>query len=397
MKVKNWMLAAAGLVCFAGSYGQKGLPAKQVVNITTTTNYPQHVDFSPELAGKLKIPQGWQIAVAATGLGKPRMMAVGAKGELYVTRRDAGDVLMLTDTNGDNKLDKMISVVADFKAVHGIAIHNGWLYLCAIKELRRYPLKEDGSVGEMQLLMNDLPEGGQHPNKTIAFGPDGMLYISAGSQCNDCAANDKEVATMLVADTSTWKRSIFASGLRNTIGFDWHPQTKELWGADNGGDMKGDEWPPEEINKLVRGGNYGWPLVYAKQEVDQTREDPNGTTKEAFAKTTQPSVLEMPAHSAPIDFKFLGNAKGTFAAMANDAIITWHGSWNRKTPSGYKVQLVKFQNGTATGAEDLVTGFLSDDKKSRFGRPAGIAITNGGTVYISDDESGVIYSLKKTN
>lgn len=216
------------------------------------------------------------------------------------------------------------------------------------------------------------------------WGPDGKLYISVGSVCNDCKESDKETAALLQVDPVTWKRKVYASGLRNMIGFDWHPATKHLWGVDNGGDFRGDEWPPEELNRVVMGGNYGFPLVYGKREVDMTREDPVGNTKENFAKGTEPSVMEFPAHSAPIAFAFFGDG---------DALVCWHGSWNRQNPSGYKVQRIKFdKSGNPTGAEDFLSGFLNG--KESFGRPAGVAIAENGTVYISDDANGVIYALK---
>ena len=371
---------------------QKGMPAKQVVNINHTTNYPQHVDFAASMVNDLKVAPGWKITAAATGLGKPRMLYMGSKGQLYVTRRDQGDVLMLTDKDADNKFDDMLAVVADFPGVHGITIHDGWMYLVSNRVMKRFQVKEDGTVGVMQELYNDLPDGGQHGNRTMEFGPDGKLYLSVGSTCNDCGETNKENATMLQIDPTTWKRTIYARGLRNTIGFDWHPATKELWGIDNGGDAKGDNWPPEEVNMIPKDGDLGWPLVYGKQVVDETREDPPGTTKAAYAKTTVASVLEAPAHSAPIAFRFFGSANVS-ADYKNDGLVCWHGSWNRKDPSGYKVSRIKFVNGKAAGMEDFVTGFLSPDKRTRMGRPAGLIVSGEGKVYISDDANGVIYCV----
>ncbi|MBO9659393.1 MAG: hypothetical protein J7527_11265, partial [Chitinophagaceae bacterium] len=149
-------------------------------------------------------------------------------------------------------------------------------------------------------------------------------------------------------------------------------------------DWRGDEIPPEELNLIVDDGDYGWPLVYGKQTPDPTREDPLGTTKAAYAKTTQPAIMMFPAHSAPIDFKFIGE----------DALVTWHGSWNKKNPDGYKVQKIRFVNGKPVETSDFLSGFLSPNGKSRFGRPAGLAIAQNGTIYISDDAGGVIYAVK---
>lgn len=384
MRSVRLFIAFACVSGFGVAYGQKGIPRPEDTKQAVVTNFPTHVEFSPDKVKSLKAASGWQVEAVATGLGKPRMLHVGANGQLYVTRRDAGDVLMLTDTDSDGKFDDM-SRVADFPGVHGITIKDGNMYLCNNNQVLRYKLNADGTLGKIaDTLISDLPSGGQHPNRTMDWGPDGKLYISIGSVCNDCKESDKETAALLQVDPATWKRKVYASGLRNMIGFDWHPATKQLWGVDNGGDFRGDEWPPEELNRIVMGGNYGFPLVYGKREVDMTREDPVGNTKENFAKGTEPSVMEFPAHSAPIAFAFFDDG---------DALVCWHGSWNRRTPSGYKVQRIKFdKSGNPTGAEDFLTGFLNGNE--RFGRPAGVAISQNGTVYISDDANGVIYALK---
>jgi glucose/arabinose dehydrogenase len=321
---------------------------------------------------------------------------------LYVTRRDAGDVLMLKDMDGDNKFEKLVTVVYDFRNVHGITIKDGYMYLCNNKELRRYQLKPDGTLGnEAEVLINDLSSGGQHPNRTIEFGPDGMLYITVGTLCNDCKETDKEVASILQVDPKTWKRTIYASGLRNTIGFDWHPLTGQLWGVDNGTDAKGNKWPPEELNLIVKGGLYGYPFAYGKREIDRTREDPAGNTKEEWVKNTQPSIYEFPAHMAPIGFRFFKTSVNVPLDYVDDALVCWHGSWNRSKPVGFKVQRVKFENGQPVGEEDFLTGFMRlgfpiFKRRARFGRPTGVAISNTGIVYISEDANGVIYAIKKT-
>lgn len=374
-------------------FGQRGNPPKTGTKTDMVTNYPQHLDFLPEMVNLLKVPEGWEVKVAASGLGRPRMLYTGPNGQLYITRRDGGDVLMLTDKDGDQKFDEVKTVLYDFKGVHGITMKEGFMYLCNNQQLRRYPVKADGTLGAMELLINDLPNGGQHPNRTIAFGPDGMLYISVGTLCNDCKESDKEAATLLQVDPKTWKRSIFASGLRNTIGFDFHPTTGELWGIDNGGDGKGSDWPPEEVNHIIKGGNYGYPFAYGKRQVDQSREDPAGDIKESVVKTTQPSTLELTAHMAPIAFQFFKDQSNIPSGYKGDGLVAWHGSWNAKKAVGFKVQRIRFQNGVAVGAEDFLTGFLKGN--NRFGRPAGITITPAGVVYISDDANGVIYAVKR--
>jgi glucose/arabinose dehydrogenase len=374
------------------TYAQKGLPPPEKFTATVNTSYPSHIDFNEKLVSQLKVPAGFKVSVAATGLGKPRIMAAGANGTLYITRRDVGDVLLLGNNDATGRYSSLKKVWANFLGVHGITIHDGYLYLVSRKSLKRGKILADGMVTDTVTLINDLPDGGQHDNRMISFGKDGKLYMTVGSDCNDCGETNKEHATMLVMNADGSNRKIFARGLRNTIGFDWQPQTGEIWGCDNGTDWRGDEYPPEELNKITEGSDYGWPLVFGKQEVDPTREDPAGTTKAAYAKSTVPAVMTFAAHSAPIDFRFM-NASSIPTEYRNDALVAWHGSWNRKNPEGYKVQRIHYVNGQPTMVQDFFSGFLSKDGKSRFGRPAGILVTPQGTIYVSDDENGVIYSI----
>ncbi|MDB5225877.1 MAG: L-sorbosone dehydrogenase [Bacteroidota bacterium] len=375
------------ILSYRNIFAQKDIPSSVV-------NHPKTIPFQSSFVTQLKVPDGWKITIAAMDLGKPRMLYSGSKGIIYATRRDAGNVLMLKDKNGDNKFDEMV-IVTNFKGVHGITIKDGWMYLCNSDELRRYKMKADGTLEKNgHTLISGLPDAGQHPNRTIDFGPDGMLYMSIGSTCNDCKEN-AEMATIEQIDPKTWKRTIFASGLRNTIGFDWHPATHEMWGCDNGGDGKGEDFPPEEVNHLVKNGNYGFPYVYGKRVPDENHEAPTGDTKENYAKKTEPSVLELQAHMAPIAFRFFPKTASVPASYAGDGLVCFHGSWNRSVAVGYKVVRIKFENGVATGYEDFLSGFLMTDKKTQFGRPAGITITPQGVVYISDDTNGVIYAVRK--
>ena len=390
MKKTNLLgMAALTAVCAGQALSaQRGTPPKEVVTITHTTNYPEHLDFIPEMAGMLKVPDGWTVSVAASGLGKPRMLYLTPGGDLYVTRRDAGDVLLLKDVNRDGKFDEVKTVLAEFKGVHGITMKDGFLYVCNNNELRRYRTNTDGTLSDKEMLFNDMPAAGQHPNRTLDFGPDGKLYLSIGTLCNDCKESDREAATLVQVDPLTWERKIYASGLRNMIGFGWHPQTAELWGMDNGGDAKGDDWPPEELNQIKEDKNYGYPFAYAKREVDKTREDPAGDSKEKWVMNTEPSVMEFQAHMAPIGFRFFPSG----APFSGDALVNWHGSWNRSKPVGFKVQKIHFENGKPVSAEDFLSGFLKG--KTRFGRPAGVAIASSGKVFVSDDANGVIYSVQ---
>ena len=213
------------------SNAQKGIAPDEKFTATVNTGYPAHLDFNETMLGRITVPPGFKVFVAATGLGKPRIMAVAANGSLYVTWRDIGDVLLLSDKNAGGRFQTLKTVWAQFPDVHGIAIHNGYLYVASSKVLKRGKIKANGMVEDTVTLLSDLPDGGQHDNRMIAFGKDGMLYMTVGSNCNDCAETNKENATMLVMNPDGTNRRIFARGLRNTIGFDWQPQTGEIWGC----------------------------------------------------------------------------------------------------------------------------------------------------------------------
>lgn len=355
---------------------------------------PEKLPFSEELArANLRLPAGFWFDVWATGLGNPRNLVVAPDGTVYVTRREQGDVLALNDRNNDARADEIRTVASGLMYINGIALHEGQLYLATDQEVYAAPILEDGSLGALNTLIDDLPDAGQHPNRTLAFGPDGKLYITVGSTCNACNDTDPESATILVAEPDGSNRRIFAEGLRNTIGFDWHPGSTQLWGMDHGSDWRGNDQPPEELNLIQAGGNYGWPWCYANKQVDPyIPNQPQGTTKEAYCAQTLAPALTYTAHSAPLDFLFY--TAGQFpATYQGDAFVTMRGSWNREPPSGYKLVRLRFNNGWPVGFEDFMTGFLIDNGRAQFGRPVGLAVAPYGSLFVTDDTNGVIYRI----
>ncbi len=362
---------------------------KQPEEIVGHVFKPETVEATPEKVQQLKVPEGFQVGQFATGLGKPRMMAVTDQGNVYVTTR-AGEVLLLKDENKDGKAEQPQKVLT-LDQVHGLAIQNDWLYMVTVNEVFRAKIKETGELDQPDTLITGLPDGGQHPNRTIEFGPDGKLYISVGSTCNACKETTEESATLLVADADGKNREIFAKGLRNTIGFAWEPTTKKLYGMDHGIDWLGDEEQKEELNLLEKGKDYGWPYIYGEGKFNPADEPPGDTTHEEYAKKVTNPIMMFEAHSAPLDMIFYtGNQFPE--EYQNDAIVTFHGSWNKEKPSGYKVVRINFEDGEPADASDLITGFLTEDNK-QFGRVTGLAILPDSSLLISDDENGVIYRL----
>lgn len=352
---------------------------------------PALVPATDERIAQLTVPAGFSIAKFADQLGKPRMLTVSEGGNVYVTSREAGTVTLLRDTNNDGKADQK-QIVATIKGVHGLTIYAGKMYLVSVKEVYSATINGDGTLGPPQQLINNLPDAGQHPNRTIAFGPDGFMYLTVGSTCNACAEPNAENATVLRANPDGTGRKIFASGLRNTIGFGWHPQTKELYGFDHGIDWLGDEQQKEELNQIKQGAFYGWPYIYGDGNYNPHPRPMGDTTyAQILARTTLPS-LSYDAHAAPLGLVFYTGT--TFPAeYQNDAFVTMRGSWNRTQPSGYKVVRAHFENGKPTRIDDFVTGFLVSNNQAQFGRPVGITTMPDGSLLFSDDNNGVIYRV----
>ncbi|MDT0691486.1 PQQ-dependent sugar dehydrogenase [Salegentibacter sp. F188] len=351
---------------------------------------PERKEATESRINSLSKPEGFKITKFAEGLGEPRMLAVSEAGNVYVTRR-AGDVMMFKDADKDGKAEFQETVVTK-EGAHGIAIKDNTFYLITVNDIFKAEINNDGSIGELEKFVENLPDGGQHPNRTIRFAPNGELFVSVGSTCNACPETREENATMLRVDPETGERTIFAKGLRNTIGFDWHPESGALFGMDHGIDWLGDDDQKEELNKIEEGGNYGWPYVYEDGKANKSDEPPNNLSWEEYAKeTTFPQML-FTAHSAPMDFIFY---RGDMfpSEYRNKALLTFHGSWNRKPASGYKLMTVDFENGEASQSEDFITGFLTEEGTARFGRPVGLVELQDGSVLFSDDQNGIIYRI----
>jgi glucose/arabinose dehydrogenase len=217
-----------------------------------------------------------------------------------------------------------------------------------------------------------------------------------GSDCDACVETNPEHATILrspLAGAPAAGRTIFAKGLRNTIGFGWHPVTEALWGMDHGSDFRGDDLPPEELNAIELDGDYGWPYCYADRQPDPIIQDPPDETKAQYCAKTLPPVLLNQAHEAPIGLVFYQG--GSFPERYVDgAFIALHGSWNRDPATGYEVAFIPFVDGEPQAIEPFVTGFLASDAKSTFGRPAGINVAADGSLLFTDDSNGIVYRVQ---
>jgi glucose/arabinose dehydrogenase len=352
---------------------------------------PSRRPATDALIRQLRVPPGFQVSVFARDLGNARMMSVDDEGTVYLSRPEQRDVIALRDRDGDGHADEQHTVLSGLDGAHGLALHEGRLYVAGVHRVVAGELR-GGAVGRWQTLIDNLPDGGQHGKRTIGIGPDGRLYVSVGSSCNACDETNPEHATIVRARADGSERAVFARGLRNTIGFAWHPETRELWGMDHGSDWRGDDQPPEELNRLVEGADYGWPLCFADRRPDPLFDSQKIKGKAAHCRKTEPSVLNYQAHSAPIGMVFYTGRQFP-AEYRDDAFVAMRGSWNRKPATGYKVVRIRFEHGRPTRFEDFLTGFLIEEGRAQFGRLAGVAVARDGALLFSDDENGMIYRV----
>jgi glucose/arabinose dehydrogenase len=389
------LVCAAALVCVQPATAQGNNREVIEQSIEVHIFKPAKVDATEERISQLKVPSGFTVTRFADQIGRPRMLAVAPNGNVYVSDRDAGTVTLLRDPGRTGKATKA-KEVARRHDLHGLALQDDRLYMAAARQVYVADIRPDGTLGEPVTLYNDLPDVGQHPNRTLAFSPDGKLILSIASTCNACPEKNKESATMVELATDGSGRRVIATGLRNTIGFDWHPVTATLWGFDHGIDWLGDSEQQEELNEITRGADYGWPYVYAGGKPNLADEPPDGQSYADIAGKSVAPTLLYTAHAAPMGMVFYTSSLFP-AEYRGDAFVTMHGSWNRAAPSGYKVVRVRFnKQGRPTGFEDFAAGWLVDDNRAHFGRVCGIAQHTDGSLLVSDDANGVIYRIAYT-
>ncbi|PUA29121.1 MAG: hypothetical protein B0W54_00475 [Cellvibrio sp. 79] len=379
----------------AFDHAHKNPQESQSVRIVGHVLKPEPI-ASKHLLKKLAVPKGFEVNVFAKNLINPRMIAVADNGVVYVTRREVGDVIRLVDANNDGVAEQQ-DVVANRPGMHGIAIAGDKVFLATVNDVYSTGLDADGKFGPLIRIVDDLPDGGQHPNRTLAVGPDGKLYVSVGSTCNACDETNPESATLLQMNIDGTGRKIFASGLRNTIGFDFEPGTGEIFGMDHGIDWLGDNEQYEELNHLVKGKQYGWPYIYGDGKFNPQDEPPGDITlQEWAARSVDPLGFYTP-HAAPMQMTFYTGTQFP-AEYYGDAFIAMRGSWNRKPPAGYEVVRIQFAGGKPVKFEPFMQGFLSrkGERWVHHGRISGLAQAKDGALLVADDTNGIIYRIAYT-
>ncbi len=334
---------------------------------------------------KIKLPPGFSIKVYAAGVPNARQMARGSNGVLFAGSREAGNVYAIVDHSKDNRPAEVIKIAQGLNMPSGVAFRDGSLYVAEIARVIRY----DGIESRLKsppkpVVVNDrFPTDRHHGWKFIAFGPDGMLYVPVGAPCNICRPDERHgVIDRMRPDGSGLE--VFAAGIRNSVGFDWNPATKELWFTDNGVDDMGDNIPPDELNHPPRPGmNFGFPDCLAG-----TIPGP-GFNKEPCNKFTPPAINLGP-HVAAIGMRFY---TGTMfpPEYRNQIFIAEHGSWNRRVPIGYRVTLVRLEGNKAVKYEPFAEGWLQGS--AAWGRPADVLVMPDGSLLVSDDRADAIYRV----
>ena len=386
-------LVASVLVIFGGcAVLQSILPPINAPIMNSLFGWGGDAPSESEVTQRLRVPQDYEIALYALVPGA-RMLVATPRGDLVVSLPRAGKVLLLErDRNDDGRPDAARDLLSGLSRPHGMALSgDGWLYVGEASSVAR--VRFDVAKGELQgapeTIVTGLPEGGNHWSRNVGIGPDGMLYVTAGSSCNVCEEEDEKRAAMMryAADGSGYE--LYARGLRNAVDFAWQPRTGELFATDNGRDLLGDDFPPCELNRVVRGGDYGWPVANGNRVPDPDL----GTGQEARIAASIPPAFDFKPHNAPLGIAFLAHASQP-VTYRGAALVALHGSWNRTEKDGYKVVALHWDESGAIRSEDFVTGFLEGEKV--FGRPVDVVeAPNSGTIYVSDDYGGAIYAIRR--
>jgi glucose/arabinose dehydrogenase len=338
----------------------------------------------PQSAGQdrsLRVPDGFHVSVFADKLQGVRYLALGPGNAIYASQPASGVIVKLTDANRDGLADSAVNVARGLHGPFGIAFRGDTMYVAEERDVLRF----DPNGGTPATIISDIPSGG-HSTRTILFGPDGKLYLSVGSSCNICDERDSLRAAVSQFNRDGSGGRIFARGLRNTVGMAFNSTTGELWGNNNDRDNLGDDVPPEHVNILKDGKDYGWPKCYLPGK-------PNPEYGSADCSQIEPPVATVQAHSAPLGLAFYTGTQFP-GEYRGDAFMTLHGSWNRTVPTGAKVVRVKVDSTGrhATGVEDFVVGWQLPDG-SRWGRPVGLLVLPDGSLLVSDDTGGKIWRV----
>ncbi len=349
------------------------------------------IDAPPEWAfnSRIRAADGFSVTLYAADLPHARLLRFTPAGDLLVSTPVSGRIVLLErDADGDGHPDGRRDLLEGLDRPHGLDLHEGWLYVAetgAVGRVRFDPETRRTS-GAFERVVSGLPPGGNHWSRTLRFGPDGWMYVSIGSSCNVCEEKDPRRAAIVRYRPDGSDEEIFATGLRNAVGFDWRPATGELFATDNGRDLLGDEFPPCELNRIVQGGFYGWPSMNG----DNVADPDFGANPPERSRGAIPPEHGFRAHNAPLGIAFV---RGDLAppSYRGVALVALHGSWNRTEKDGYKVVSVHWEPDGRIVERDFLVGF--EIEGDVIGRPVDVAEGPDGAFYVSDDYAGAIYRV----
>jgi glucose/arabinose dehydrogenase len=337
---------------------------------------------------KLQLPPGFKATLYAK-VPSARQMVLSPGGTLFVGNRDgSGGVYAVPDKNKDGFGDEVIEVARNLHSPNGVEFRDGSLYVAEVSRILRYDnIEANLRQPPKPIVVTDkYPTDEHHGWKYIRFGPDGWLYVPVGAPCNVCESKDPRFSSMTRIKADGSGQEVFAHGIRNTVGFDWDPKTRELWFTDNGRDWMGDDLPPDELNHAPKAGmHFGFPYCHG-----QGIADPEFGKKRPCSAFT-PCELDLGAHTASLGMRFY-NGKMFPADYTGDVFVAQHGSWNRSTKSGYRVVRVKMKDGKALQMMPFVSGWL-EKNGNVWGRPVDVLVMPDGALLVSDDFAGAIYRI----
>lgn len=339
---------------------------------------------------EISLPPGFEIDVYTDRVPGARSLERAENGVLFVSTRSTGRVYAVVDRNGDFRPEEVYTIASGLRMPNGIAYRDGSLWVAEVSRIWRYDniLEQLSDPPEPALVYDELPSDRSHGWKYMEFGPDGRLYVPVGMPCNVCDPDNEVYGTILAMEADGSNVEIYAEGVRNTVGFDWHPETGDLWFTDNGRDWMGDNRPPDELNHAPESGlHFGFPYLHGAdiQDPDYWSQRPSGL------EIRRP-VQELGPHVAALGMLFYEGSQFP-AEYRNQIFIAEHGSWNRSVPIGYRVTLVRFHGDGSTSYETFAEGWLRDNGRD-WGRPVDVLEMPDGSLLVSDDQAGAVYRIR---